>query len=114
MPPTKGYKIHGMVCTATAAGLDVVNLQAVCTVAQGAPVPVPFVYRPSGFVVDVCCHFQHRPFCRLSCGIFHGAHEVKANATVGHASAHTGSLDRVVQWESRGKRHAQATKGTAT
>lgn len=91
-PPTERNKIHGMVCTAMTTGLDVVNLQALCAVTDRTPEAVPFVYLPSYLLCDSCRHFWHRPFCRLSRGIFHGAHEGKANVTAGHASAHTGSL----------------------
>ena len=55
-PPAQCNEIHGVVTAALAPGLDVMDLQPVRTVTEGAPPAVPAVYFPPRRVRDARVH----------------------------------------------------------
>lgn len=55
-PPAQGNEVHGVVTAALAPGLDVMDLQPVCTVTEGTAPAVPAVYFPPRRVRDTRVH----------------------------------------------------------
>lgn len=61
-PPAQGNEVHGVVTSPLAPGLDVVNLDTVRAVTEGAPPAVPAVYFPPRRVRDTRVHRSFHGF----------------------------------------------------